>query len=832
MSPVEVMTAKLDVPALLAQTGWTRALARSLASDAHLADDLVQDAWVAALERPPDLGRPVRGWLASVLRNRWVDLSRGRNRRTERERGAASEEALPSSRDVVERAEVLRELVGAVLALDEPYRTTVLLRFFEELPQREVARRMQTTTATVNSRLTRALAKLRGRLSRGGRGSWLHVLVPLLREPAAPAAALGALAMKVVAVSVVALSVLAGFVLWSSRSEPESPSGSRPIVAASPPDGRLESARPGATPVQRPELPDETRVSATEAPAPSPEPEPAPTQPVRILRGRVVDAGGAPLSGVALALSAEGSKSTCTSGAGGRFEIALDVPAESIVATDPELATVLAGSAGVRGATEPIVVVAPRIDLAGSVIDEVRAPLAEATVELALPPGFGSEWGVALDYSLPQRWRAKSRADGRFDLSAVPAIPGSRIAAVLAGFAPHAEEAPPASNAAIEIVLSHPAEATGLVRGVVLDPSGARVEGARVSAGAEIALTDDRGAFRLDVRLEGTRERLVALKPGLLPATFEPEKDAGGRVLWPTEVVMQLSGPAATVRGRVVDADGAPVEGAKVWLDDPTSFGRTPDARLTAEGLLRNDDRFWSFERTDADGNFSLSGLLARPYRIAAVDPRTLAGAESEPVTAADPPVEIRLPTRDVLERVAGRVVTQAGKPIRGVSVRLVRITFELEHEHGTDNEAEQGEPVVTGDDGAFEFKNVPKEGILVIGSGDTILGTGGELRAFPDPTRLELVASLRLHLQVEVEEPRDRVDRLQVFDAQGRTVLLSVFHGVGAHASFEMPIRDGRSDVLSVEERAATLVLFRGSEEVARLPLALAPGPANVVRY
>src|SRR5262245_40422557 len=154
------MSPMSDLSVLLAQTGWTRALARSLASDVHSAEDLVQDAWVAALERPPDLGRPVRGWLASVLRHRWLDLLRSLERSRERERRASADEAWPSSHDVVEKAAVQRELVEAVLELDEPYRTTVLLRFFEELPQREIARRMHTTSATVNSRLTRALARL------------------------------------------------------------------------------------------------------------------------------------------------------------------------------------------------------------------------------------------------------------------------------------------------------------------------------------------------------------------------------------------------------------------------------------------------------------------------------------------------------------------------------------------------------------------------------------------------------------------------------------------------------------------------------------------------
>jgi RNA polymerase sigma factor (sigma-70 family) len=122
----------------------------------HLAEDLVQDAWVAALERPPRDDRPLRGWLATVLRNRWRDLGRERGWRERRERAAARDEALPSAHELVERASVQRTLVEAVLELEEPYRSTVLLRFFEGLPQREIARRTSTSVATVNSRLTRA----------------------------------------------------------------------------------------------------------------------------------------------------------------------------------------------------------------------------------------------------------------------------------------------------------------------------------------------------------------------------------------------------------------------------------------------------------------------------------------------------------------------------------------------------------------------------------------------------------------------------------------------------------------------------------------------------
>jgi RNA polymerase sigma factor (sigma-70 family) len=827
------MSSNSDLSVLLAQTGWARALARSLAADVHQADDLVQDAWVAALERPPDLDRPVRGWIASVLRHRWLDLGRSAARRTDRERAVAVDEAWPSTHDVVERASVLREVVEAVLALDEPYRTTVLLRFFEELPQREIARRMHTSTVTVNSRLTRALAQLRVRLSRGGRTSWLRVLVPLLREPKVPALAVGAIAMKVVyVVSVaVAVSFLAGIALWNWKGEKPRELDSSPVAfeaatTATPAD--TSRPNPGMEPSAAPQK--ERIALAAEVARPAP-PTTAPPA-ARIIRGRVLDATGAPLSGIALALSSESSKETCRSDSNGWFEIALDGRSDGILSADPRYATVLAGSARVHGSTQPIVVVAPRIDLAGSVIDALRAPLADAWIELLLPAGFGAEWGVALDFSVPQHWRVRSAADGRFELAAVPAVEGARVTAALAGFAPNAEPSPLASTSALEIVLSHPGGSGGLVRGVVLDPSGARAEGARVSAGAEIALTNARGEFTLDVRREGTRERILAIRAGLLPAIFEPERDAAGQFAWPSEIVMQLGVPAGKITGRVVDAEGNPMGDAKVWLVDPTSFGRAADTRLTVETLLRGDDRFWSFERTKPDGTFAIAGLLARAYRLRAVDPRTLASAESASVTAADSPVELRLPTDDVHEKVAGRVVSKSGQPIRGVNVRLFRITFELQHADGTDNEAEESQPVVTGEDGTFAFRNVPKHGVEVIATGDTILGTSATLEGVHDATHLELVASLRLHLQVEISEPRDRADRLKVFDARDRRVLLSVFHGSGAHASFDMPIRDGRSDVISVADTAATLVLYREEEEVARVPLNLSPGEPNLVRY
>src|SRR5439155_7912608 len=76
---------------VLGELEGLRALARSLVYGDADADDLLQDTAVAALQHPPaDTGqRPVRSWLAAVLRNRWRMDRRSAARRRAREQAAA-----------------------------------------------------------------------------------------------------------------------------------------------------------------------------------------------------------------------------------------------------------------------------------------------------------------------------------------------------------------------------------------------------------------------------------------------------------------------------------------------------------------------------------------------------------------------------------------------------------------------------------------------------------------------------------------------------------------------------------------------------------------------
>ncbi len=153
---------------LLSDVRWLQRFARSLVQDEARADELAQDAWLKAVERaeahPPGA---LRAWLAQVVRNlvarHWRDSDLQRNY----ESRAASERPSSVGADrEIERLELQRQLVVAVLDLEEPYRTTILLHHLRELPYAEVARRLGVEEATVRKRNSRGLTLLRERLAR------------------------------------------------------------------------------------------------------------------------------------------------------------------------------------------------------------------------------------------------------------------------------------------------------------------------------------------------------------------------------------------------------------------------------------------------------------------------------------------------------------------------------------------------------------------------------------------------------------------------------------------------------------------------------------------
>src|SRR6188474_769386 len=113
------MDSALRLEALLEHADWVRRLAHSLVADPARADDVTQETWLAALQSPPRESKNVRAWLGAVVRNTARRSGRSQSRREHREASGAREEALPSAAELVEQADLQREIAGLVVALDE-----------------------------------------------------------------------------------------------------------------------------------------------------------------------------------------------------------------------------------------------------------------------------------------------------------------------------------------------------------------------------------------------------------------------------------------------------------------------------------------------------------------------------------------------------------------------------------------------------------------------------------------------------------------------------------------------------------------------------------------
>src|SRR6185295_14418519 len=122
----------LDVD-LRAQSAWLRRLAGALTRDDAAAADAAQEAWLARLGGAP--APATRGWLRVVLRNVIRKSARTEGRRQARERtaGPAMSEALPTPEELALRMEAQRQAAELVRKLDEPFKSTLLLRYYEGL---------------------------------------------------------------------------------------------------------------------------------------------------------------------------------------------------------------------------------------------------------------------------------------------------------------------------------------------------------------------------------------------------------------------------------------------------------------------------------------------------------------------------------------------------------------------------------------------------------------------------------------------------------------------------------------------------------------------------
>lgn len=142
-----------------------RSLRRHVASRVRghdQAEDVVQDAWLKLLSRPPARRDRLRGWLRVVAERLVLESSRRRRNQQRREQAVARAEADEGANGHAseEQGAVLRLLED----LREPYREVVRLRYVDDLGTAEIATRLGRSEATVRSQLKRGLDLLRARL--------------------------------------------------------------------------------------------------------------------------------------------------------------------------------------------------------------------------------------------------------------------------------------------------------------------------------------------------------------------------------------------------------------------------------------------------------------------------------------------------------------------------------------------------------------------------------------------------------------------------------------------------------------------------------------------
>ncbi|MCP5022533.1 MAG: sigma-70 family RNA polymerase sigma factor [bacterium] len=213
----------IDPQEVLRQAPWLRRLARRLVGDSNQADDLIQDACVVLLDRPSGIADPV-GWFAGTLRNLARRSRRSDTRRRDREQRSARGEAGISTDALVDRADWQNALVHRVHELREPYRTTLLLHFMEEMSPRAIARQLQVSVNTVRTRISRGLQILREQLDQtgAGRDSWMPCFVAWSCKPELVLTPSHSLLLMKVTTKVVAVSLacIVGFGVWQSIAAP------------------------------------------------------------------------------------------------------------------------------------------------------------------------------------------------------------------------------------------------------------------------------------------------------------------------------------------------------------------------------------------------------------------------------------------------------------------------------------------------------------------------------------------------------------------------------------------------------------------------------------
>ncbi len=659
--------------ALLAEQDFVRALVRSLLRGGDGEEDIVQKTWVRAMTSPPrDAGR-ARAWLSSVVRNLVRDHVRGKRRRQARERDAEHEVAAPSTADVVQREHDRKRVVDAVLALDEPYRATLLMRYWEELSPAEIATRLGVPDGTVRSRLHRGLEQLRHKLDRdfGSRRSWIVALTPcaaLDASPVTPVVAGAVLMSKSKSLFAVCGLILAGLTIWAVWGPPvlgptSDPDDAPPSLAQS----RLEGN-------QDPVTQDETD---------------APSEDASSERAELVTTGAFTVTGIARCQGlpypncrvvlrfydgyethgTPAREASVGTDARGEFSWHGDPPRTAGMVTavsSTKARGIQCSPAAIHPGDESAhltVTVSPfECRLHGFVRDQDGNPIPNATIQ------------STADH------RTTSDDAGHYEFLVGRGAHARHMKIWADGFAPSSQDAPipeTAEEHRLDFTLAH----GGRIAGRVVDEAGEPIAGARVSTSLKryVIESDEDGQFVLP-SVDATVEHYVlAEKLGYL------RSGESARVGAEDFVIVLKRG--STILGVVLDGEGEPVAGAHVRCYDARFFNASSSS--------------YSDENGEFELRYSQTGA-----RDLSVERRGFVKHTSKVEIREDMgPIEVRLERGGSIR---GIVADATGAPLPGA-----RVVCRGRNEKGWLFEV--GTKAFADENGAFAIEDLPDYALTVV---------------------------------------------------------------------------------------------------------------------
>jgi RNA polymerase sigma-70 factor (ECF subfamily) len=589
---------------LLREHAWLRGLLAGLLSDPHEVDDVLQDVRIAALTRAPHELRSVRGWLGAVAQRLAVRRRRRARLGAWSEAQAARPEALPSALDVVARVEAHRKVVDAVLALEEPYRSAILMRFFEGRKPSAIAAEAGCPVATVRTRLRRGLLLLRGRLeaSLGPRGGWARALGctvgPGWRAAGSSSSLAGVMGMgmneKLCAGAALLLLASLSTVAWCVRSpRTDANAGPGAELAAAASTLPQETVGGAAAASGAPAAPARTPVPADEGEARVPDEGSLPAPAAGELVVLVLDEHGSRVVGARVMLNRrKGAETLSTLAHGEQLHTRVKLSTSFELATGSEVQ--LSGST-LSIAKDSFVTVQVLPQVLRFTEAKHRATAAQEAIQAlsAAESVYGSLLHRRPDAEEHFELAGRTGADGTCRIRAAGAV--ALLAAAAAGSSGVVELDVPAAGA--QVVLEVWRACT--VRGVVVDAAGQPLPGAEVAAAPREdtfprarplrATTDAAGRFTLALDPFGTYE-LVAECGDARSERLQVAAAPSGS--W--SVRIRMLGRVA-LAGDVRDPQGQPCGGAEVHVArvdrdphaDPRAQAFTGSVSTAPDGTFR-----------------------------------------------------------------------------------------------------------------------------------------------------------------------------------------------------------------------------------------------------